>query len=80
MGPTTERIDRHCSDENAEAVGWTDAEAKLAAAEIAWIVTVRPDGRPHATPMVPVVHDGKVYFHTGSAEVRYANLRAKMVP
>jgi hypothetical protein len=26
--------------------------------------------------MVPVVHDGKVYFHTGSAEVKYANLRA----
>jgi general stress protein 26 len=76
MRPTTERIDRRYSDENAEAVAWTDAEARLAAAEVAWIVTVRPDGRPHATPMVPVVHDGKVYFHTGSAEVKYANLRA----
>jgi general stress protein 26 len=76
MRPTTEYVDRRYSDETAEAVAWTDAQARLAAAEVAWIVTVRPDGRPHATPMVPVVHDGKVYFHTGRAEVKYANLRA----
>jgi pyridoxamine 5'-phosphate oxidase-like protein len=76
MGPATERIDRRYSDERAEAVPWADAEARLAAAELAWVVTVRPDGRPHATPMVPVVHDGKVYFHTGSDEVKAANLRA----
>jgi general stress protein 26 len=76
MKPKTERIDRRYSDEKAEAVPWTDAEARLAAAEVAWVVTVRPDGRPHATRMVPVVHEGKVYFHTGSTEVKYANLRA----
>jgi general stress protein 26 len=75
MKPKSEGIDRPYSDPKAEAVPWTDAEARLAAAEVAWIVTVRPDGRPHATPMVPVVHDGKVYFHTGSTEVKYANLR-----
>jgi general stress protein 26 len=76
MKPATERIDPRYSAENAEAVPWTEAEARLAAAEIAWIVTLRPDGRPHATPMVPVVHDGKVYFHTGSPEVKYANLQS----
>lgn len=76
MKPTSEHIDRLYSDESAEAVPWTDAEARLAAAQVAWVVTVRPDGRPHATPMVPVVHDGKVYFHTGSTEVKYANLQA----
>jgi general stress protein 26 len=76
MGPTTEYIDRRYSDGNATAVPWTESEARLAGSEVAWIVTVRPDGRPHATPMVPVVLDGKVYFHTGSTEVKYANLRA----
>jgi general stress protein 26 len=76
MEPTTERIDRRYSDEVAEAVPWADAEARLAAAEVAWVVTVRPDGRPHATPMVPVTQDGKVYFHTGSTEAKYANLQA----
>lgn len=76
MTPTTERIDRRYSDEEAAVVPWSDVEARLAAAEVAWIVTVRPDGRPHATPMVPVTHDGKTYFHTGGTEVKYANLRA----
>ncbi len=76
MKPTTERIDRRYSDEAAAVVAWTDAQARLASAQLAWIVTVRADGRPHATPMVPVVDDGKVYFHTGSTEVKYANLLA----
>jgi general stress protein 26 len=76
MRPTSERIDRRYSDDGAEAVPWTDSLARLAAAELAWVVTVRPDGRPHATPMVPVVHEGKVYFHTGSTEVKTANLRS----
>jgi Pyridoxamine 5'-phosphate oxidase len=60
MKPTSERIDQRYSDERADAVPWSGAEARLAEAEVAWVVTVRPDGRPHATPMVPVVHDGKV--------------------
>jgi general stress protein 26 len=76
MEPASARIDRRYSDDGAEAVPWPDAEAALAAAQVAWIVTVRPDGRPHATPMVPVVHDGRVYFHTGRTEVKYANIRA----
>ncbi|MEV4537868.1 pyridoxamine 5'-phosphate oxidase family protein [Asanoa sp. NPDC049518] len=70
------RIDPRYSDDHAELVPWGDAEARVAAAEVAWIVTVRPDGRPHATPMVPVVLDGKVYFHTGGDEVKHANLMA----
>jgi general stress protein 26 len=74
--PTTERLDRRYSEEKSQAVPWAAAETRLAAAQIAWIVTVRPDGRPHATPMVPVVHDGKVYFHTGRTEVKHANLEA----
>jgi general stress protein 26 len=76
MRPTTEFIDRRYSDERAEAVAWADVQARLAEAELAWIVTVRGDARPHATPMVPIAHDGKIYFHTGSNEVKYGNLLA----
>lgn len=76
MTPTTERLDPRYSDVDAQAVPWADAEARLAAAEVAWIVTVRPDGRPHATPMVPVTLDGRTYFHTGRGEVKYANLQS----
>jgi len=72
----SEHLDPRYSDNKADPIPWPDAEARLAAAEIAWVVTVRPDGRPHATPMVPVVHDGTVYFHTGSTEVKYANIQA----
>jgi general stress protein 26 len=75
MQPTTERIDRRYSGQDAEAVRWAEAEDRLAKAEIAWIVTVRPDGRPHATPMVPVSRDGRIYFRTGIPEVKYANLQ-----
>lgn len=76
MQPVLGHIDPRYSDERAEAVPWSDAEARLAAAQVTWVVTVRPDGRPHATPVVTVVHDRKVYFHTGTAEVKYANLQA----
>lgn len=76
MKPTTVSLDPRYSEEAAEAVAWTEAQERLADAQLAWIVTVRADGRPHATPMVPLVHDGKVYFHTGSNEVKYANLVA----
>jgi general stress protein 26 len=76
MRQPTERLDRHYSDAQAEAVPWSETVDRLASAEVAWIVTVRPDGRPHATPMVPVVDRGNVYFHTGGHEVKRANLRA----
>lgn len=44
---------------------------RLAAAEVAWIVTVWPDDRPYATPKVPLSWDGRIWFRTGTAEVKY---------
>lgn len=76
MKPKTERLDHRYSSDEARPVPWADAEARLQESEVAWIVTVSPDGAPHATPMVPVTHDGKTYFHTGPGEVKYANLQA----
>ena len=76
MQSVRERVDPRYSDEGAEAVAWGEAEARLAASQVTWVVTVRPDGRPHATPVVAVVHERRIYFHTGSAEVKYANLQA----
>lgn len=76
MQATSERIDRRYSNQEAKPTPWAEAEHRLAAAEVAWIVTVRPDGRPHATPMVPMSWDGRIYFRTGIGEVKYANLQA----
>lgn len=71
----TAKLDVRYSDPEAGAVAWSVALARLARAELCWIVTVRPDGRPHATPVVPVVDGDRVCFHTGRREVKAANLQ-----
>jgi len=40
--PATEQLDRRSSEEKSQAVPWAAAEKRLAAAQIAWIVTVPP--------------------------------------
>jgi hypothetical protein len=40
-----------------------------------WISTVRPDGRPHVTPLLAVWHDDAMYFCTGPEERKAMNLR-----
>lgn len=74
MTPTT-KLDARYSDDNAEAISWTEAQKRLAGAEVAWLVTVRQDGRPHTTPVVPMWHEGRAYFHTGETEQKFANLQ-----
>src|SRR6266508_3084439 len=56
------------SDPKATATPWYDAEALLDKAEIFWLSTVRPDGRPHVTPLIAVWLDGTLYFGTGARE------------
>ena len=48
---------------------WAWAEEKLSTGLNYWVATVRPDGRPHATPVWGVWFDGALYFD-GSAETR----------
>ncbi len=69
-------LDPRYSDPAAAAITWRETREALEAAELSWISTVRPDGRPHVTPLVAVWADGAVYFHTGAAEQKAANLRA----
>jgi len=76
MAMPTESLDRRFSDPAALPTPWATSAERLARAEVAWIVTVRPDGRPHSTPVVPVFHDDRMYFHTGRREVKHANLQA----
>ncbi|GAP50480.1 pyridoxamine 5'-phosphate oxidase family protein [Streptomyces azureus] len=73
MHPET-RLDRRYSDETATATDWQEAEARLAAAELFWITTVRPDGRPHVTPLPAVWSDGALHFCTGPEERKAQNL------
>ena len=43
-------------------------------AELFWLSTVRPDGRPHVTPLLGVWLEGALYFCTGSNERKAKNL------
>ena len=67
-------IDTRYSSEHASAVPWDDARAQLEAAEIYWLSTVRPDGRPHVGPLIAVWHDDALHFCTGEDERKRRNL------
>ena len=71
--PTTE-VDKRFSSEGAAPVPWDDARQHLEAAEIFWLSTVRPDGRPHVTPLLAVWLDDALHFCTGEDERKRKNL------
>jgi len=75
MEPVVEFDGRYSSPE-ASATPWTEVLEEIARAEVFWLATVRPDGRPHVTPLIAVWHGDAVYFTTGAGERKAANLRA----
>jgi hypothetical protein len=52
-------------------LAWEQVGAWLAAARVYWIVTVRPDGRPHARPIWGMWVEDRFYFD-GAPETRWA--------
>ncbi|MER5312792.1 pyridoxamine 5'-phosphate oxidase family protein [Streptomyces sp. NPDC002773] len=73
MDPRTS-LDPRFSDPKAAPASWPDAAARLAAAEVFWLTTVRPDGRPHVTPLIAVWAEGALHFCTGPDERKARNL------
>jgi general stress protein 26 len=71
--PVTE-LDARFSSEGAAATGWAEARGRLEDAEVYWLSTVRPDGRPHVTPLLSLWMDGALYFCTGPRERKAKNL------
>jgi nitroimidazol reductase NimA-like FMN-containing flavoprotein (pyridoxamine 5'-phosphate oxidase superfamily) len=76
MTPTLPIVELHepYSDDRAAPLPWEEATAELAAAGVCWLSTLRPDGRPHVTPVATVWIDGAVCFSTGPGEVKSRNL------
>lgn len=62
------------SSPSARATPWASAWAVLAEAEVFWLSTVRPDGRPHVTPLLAAWSLGGMCFTTGSQERKARNL------
>jgi hypothetical protein len=71
--PTPE-LDRRYSSPDAEATPWGEARDALICAELYWIATVRPEGRPHVTPLIAVWADGAMHVSTGEDEQKARNL------
>ena len=71
--PRTE-LDTRFSSPGATATTWPEGRAGLAQAQLYWLSTVRPDGRPHVTPLIAVWLDGALYFCTGPEEQKARNL------
>jgi nitroimidazol reductase NimA-like FMN-containing flavoprotein (pyridoxamine 5'-phosphate oxidase superfamily) len=62
------------SSPDARPRAWTEAIERLEKAEVYWLSTVRPDGRPHVTPLIAVWLDRALYFCTGESERKAKNL------
>jgi nitroimidazol reductase NimA-like FMN-containing flavoprotein (pyridoxamine 5'-phosphate oxidase superfamily) len=77
--PATEpvtTVDARYSEPDATPTSWAEARREFEAAELAWLSTVRPDGRPHVTPLLSVWLDDAAYFSTGPEERKALNLAA----
>jgi nitroimidazol reductase NimA-like FMN-containing flavoprotein (pyridoxamine 5'-phosphate oxidase superfamily) len=71
--PTAE-LDARFSSAAAAPTDWEVARERLMDARVYWLSTVRPDGRPHVTPLLSVWLDGALYFCTGPDERKARNL------
>jgi hypothetical protein len=73
--PNTQ-VDERYSTPDAAATPWSEARARLEGAEVYWLTTVRPGGRPHVTPLIAVWVDEALWFCTGPEERKARNLAA----
>ncbi len=64
------------SDPDATPMPWSAGLEQVIGADTFWLSTVRPDGRPHVTPLIAVWHDDAIWFSTGPQERKAKNLAA----
>jgi hypothetical protein len=62
------------SSTDAEPTPWSRGREELSGAEVYWLSTVRPDGRPHVTPLLGIWTSGALHFCTGADERKAHNL------
>jgi general stress protein 26 len=67
-------LDARFSSAGASPTPWHRARGQLSEAQVFWLSTVRPDGRPHVTPLLAIWRDDALYFCTGSEERKAKNL------
>ena len=62
--------------EGSGLLPWSWAEEKLLSSRNYWVVTVWPDGRPHAMPVWGMWHDMAFWFSSSRPSRKTRNLRA----
>lgn len=67
-------LDERFSSPGVRPTSWDRTRSVLEAAQVAWITTIRRDGRPHVAPLVPLWLDDTIFFSTGSGEQKAVNL------
>lgn len=62
------------SHPDATPTPWAVGLEHVIEADTFWLSTVRPDGKPHVTPLIAVWHGDAIWFTTGPAERKAKNL------
>jgi nitroimidazol reductase NimA-like FMN-containing flavoprotein (pyridoxamine 5'-phosphate oxidase superfamily) len=68
-------LDAGFSSPEATPTDWAEGRWHIDEAEVFWLSTVRPDGRPHVTPLLAVWHADAMYVCTGPGERKAKNLQ-----
>jgi len=74
MPETVTELQPDFSEPGADATAWGVTAKALEAAEVYWLTSVRPDGRPHTTPLIGLWHEAAAWFCTGPEERKARNL------
>ena len=69
-------LDAGFSSDGAVPTEWAEARRRAGEAQVYWLSTVRPDGRPHVTPLIAVWLGDAMYFCTGPEERKARNIAA----
>ncbi|WP_232668760.1 pyridoxamine 5'-phosphate oxidase family protein [Pseudonocardia sp. TRM90224] len=69
-------LDARYGEAEATPVPWPEAQRLLETAELYWISTVHPSGRPHVTPLLAVWRAGALHVCTGAEERKARNIEA----
>ena len=64
------------ADDGAGLLPWDWAVERLSGSHNYWLVTTRPDGRPHMMPLWGLWLDSTFYFSTGRQSRKGRNLAA----
>ncbi len=62
------------ADEGSGLLPWSWAEERLIASHNYWLVSVWPDGRPHAMPVWGLWHEGAFWFSSSNGSRKVRNL------